>query len=183
MKTDVVTDQNKIYMRAMILEPLLDTVFCGCNFKWKMNWRLIANFDNLWNSTDTLTGDMYPSLVDDGKGGYKTVMTRTYHQIDLSGDKGVFEKMKLFDGNTYDAYSYKFSGRWLYKIDTNYVNIQFKRNPDWRYIDDYTVIYEDMSLVMNFSKNIGIVSTNGIIRDYQDSVFTHTRTLINYRVK
>lgn len=180
-RTYYLTDDSKIFMHAMILEPLLDTMFCGCTFHWPLRWRQIANFTKSWNKTDTITGDTYPSLVDNGQGGYNTIYSRTYHKLDLIGNSGTYEYIPI-NTDTVQTYTYLFKGTWYYILDTTNNSVRFKTDSSARRVNDYTMIFEDMQLHLWFSQNIGIVKTEGVIHDYENKPYYYSRKLLRYHI-
>lgn len=92
-------------------------------------------------------GDEYPSLVDDGHGGYTTVMSSTQHTVDVSYNLISLDVMYKFNavaglvltvGPTFD-YVMSNSLTQKYSI-TKPDNVQFKPVPGYTYQDNYRTI-------------------------------------------
>ena len=193
-----VTDNNRIYIYSLVLEPLLDSINdksnCYCAFT--QSWKPIVKFNEPWKTEIIRTGDKYVSLVEDTAhpGNYNTVMAATYHRLEFyggTGSSGIDSNRSITDNYNIDKSSvptvrYNVIGNWYYGIDTNVagmnnVNLNLK-NKGYRNLDNKTVIVQDFALDIQFSKNIGIVKTVGIITDYINNKFHQTRTLIRYKI-
>ncbi len=99
---------------------------------------------NTMPATFTKEGDTYPSLVDDGKGGYTTVYSSTRHTLDLTYSMLTVEAMYKFNiayglvvtgGPTFD---YVLSSNLLQKMElVEPDNVKFKRSVDDKRIVRY----------------------------------------------
>lgn len=98
----------------------------------------------------TKEGDTYPSLVDDGKGGYTTVLSSTRHTLDVSYSLLTVEAMYKFNiayglvltaGPTFDIV---LKSHLLQKMElVEPANVKFKKVPDDVMREKHIVRYEN----------------------------------------
>lgn len=100
-------------------------------------------------------GDTYPSLVDDGQGGYTTVLSSTRHSIDVEYSYASFEicyKVNPVSGTGFGitvgpTFDFPFTKTMVQRMDlVEPLNVQFRRDPNSGYKyenNDRTIIVKD----------------------------------------
>jgi hypothetical protein len=179
--------QNSVRLYATILEPLLDTISCGCDNIFKQRWITIADFGTSLNDgqslrqIDSSEKSTYPYRITDDYGEH-IYIAGAYNIIDLSIMNG---SKSVFTSNATDniAIEYFTHGYWFYKLDTtDSPGVQLHRSAEYNYVDNQTMVVQEMGLHLWFSQGLGIVRTSGSVSFKNEAKYIY-RDLIRSHIK
>ncbi|MBM2814526.1 MAG: hypothetical protein HW421_1288 [Ignavibacteria bacterium] len=177
-------DNSKILLYSKLMEPFIDTIPNNFTNSLKPAWRMLANFKNNWSVIDSTSGEVIPYL--DSIGNWLNSNAKVKNELSVSGNNSN-ETVKSSNPHTYDnagittIFTYNFSIKWLYKlIAPDYVT--FYKDRSLRYLNDQTIIRQELNFEVTFERNIGLTQASGTIIDEHNQPHNYIRKLLRCRI-
>lgn len=143
---------GQIELYSTFLIPLLPADTTQCYTALTKQWQKICDLrENKWKITDSVP-DMRPSLVIDGKGGFKTDTNLSAYIVDIEGSLANIVETQI-NGETRKGFQFCFKGGRIFRTITS----TLKKSEGLEYFDnDRAVFLDKINLYITYTPGIGI---------------------------
>jgi hypothetical protein len=179
---EIYVSQHLFYVKSKVLYPFLPLDTSVCMSRSPDTVKPLIHFDyNSYSCRDTIAGDSYPSLVDDGAGGYTTVESQTQHELVYKCTKNGPMQTKVAAENISGIrYTIDFT-HYYYILKPDF--IQMRTTPGCIYENNNRKVIANTGwLELSLADGVGIIETSGVMMRCDKVLWTHTRKLLKYEV-
>lgn len=155
---------GQIQLYSTFLIPLLPVDTTKCYTALTKQWQTICDLrESKWKITDSIA-EMLPTIISDGKGGYKTETSLNAYTVDIEGSlANIAIGGTKINGETRKGFQFCFKGGRIFRIITP-ENVKLKKSEGLEYFDnDRAVFLDKINLYITYTPGIGITE---IFEDY-----------------
>lgn len=152
---------GQIELYSTFLIPLLPADTTQCYTVLTKQWQKICDLrEGKWEITDSVA-EMFPALIIDGKGGYKTDTNLNAYVVDIEGSLANIVETQI-NGETRKGLQFRFRGSRIFRIITP--EKKLRKSEELEYFDnDRAVVLDKINLYITYTPGIGITE---IFEDY-----------------